>query len=324
MNPQITPPIENRRIIIIDDNPDIHRDITKILCRASEAVVPEAGVNAAERFGFVIPQSPTAARRPYEIASAHQGEEAVSAIQVAAEAGRPFTAAFVDGRMPPGIDGIETIKRLWLCPDLQVTLCTAYTDYSWEQIIEILGGHDNLIVLKKPFDVLELQQIAEAMIRRWNRNHLAGIQITELEKSLEELRGHEPLAPAIGEPPLSPCLVPGPAGGGERVDLAIEKSRRLARHLQARIQDSRSAIVGRLAASLRPHRAQLGAFGHKLPDFLAQLYDQLQREQISALQLVGALQASLARIPAGHATDPVRDAPERVAGDPAGQPVQTR
>ena len=90
------------------------------------------------------------------------------------------------GGCPPGWDGVETIKRLWeICPDLQVTICTAYADYTWEQIMDILGGHDNLMILKKPFDVVELQQMAEAMVRRWNRNHLASPRSSNWKSCLE-------------------------------------------------------------------------------------------------------------------------------------------
>ena len=43
--------------------------------------------------------------------------------------------AFVDVRMPPGWDGVETITRIWeVDPDLQIVVCTAYADYSWEEL----------------------------------------------------------------------------------------------------------------------------------------------------------------------------------------------
>jgi DNA-binding NarL/FixJ family response regulator len=74
--------------------------------------------------------------------------------------------AFVDGRMPPGWDGIETIRHLWQeCPDIQVVLCTAYSDYSWQDIRRVLGESDSLLILKKPFDNVEVLQLSHALTR---------------------------------------------------------------------------------------------------------------------------------------------------------------
>ncbi len=297
---------ENRRILLIDDNPEIHRDIIRVLQRRSEDPLPVVDPRQAEQFGILT--KPLAELiRPYEISSAYQGEEGLALAREALEAGHPFVAAFVDCRMPPGWDGVQTIRRLWeLCPQIQITICTAYADYTWEQIMEILGGHDNLTILKKPFDVIELQQIAEAMVRRWSRNNLAELQITQLEKLLIEIHDH---APPHAQRPNDPEFAAKTNGGGgpagDRIDVSIEKSRQLVRQLQSRAHASRYAIVGRLAAALRSHRLQLGAFGRRLPDFLSLLAEKLQSEEIATVQLLGALQSTLDRLHAGyHASHP--------------------
>ena len=68
--------------------------------------------------------------------------------------------AYVDVRMPNGWDGIETISRIWQeFPELQVVICTAFSDYSWEEIQERLGHSDRFLILKKPFDNLEVRQL---------------------------------------------------------------------------------------------------------------------------------------------------------------------
>ena len=86
-------------------------------------------------------------------------------------AGRPYTVAFVDVRMPPGWDGVETIKRIWqTCPELQIVICTAYSDYSWKAIIEHLGETQNLVILKKPFDSIEALELAHALAKKWELN----------------------------------------------------------------------------------------------------------------------------------------------------------
>ncbi|MGB0330899.1 MAG: ATP-binding protein, partial [Planctomycetota bacterium] len=77
--------------------------------------------------------------------------------------------AFVDVRMPPGIDGVQTIKRLWeIDPNIQCVICSAFSDYSWQQMIDELGHTDKLLILKKPFDPTEICQIASAFTEKWN------------------------------------------------------------------------------------------------------------------------------------------------------------
>ena len=74
----------------------------------------------------------------------------------------------VDVRMPPGWDGIETTQKLWeVDPDLQVVICSAYSDYSWDEIIAKLGNSDRLLFLKKPFDAMEILQLANALTEKW-------------------------------------------------------------------------------------------------------------------------------------------------------------
>nr|BFE94579.1 hypothetical protein GCM10020185_51150 [Pseudomonas brassicacearum subsp. brassicacearum] len=53
-------------------------------------------------------------------------------------------------RMPEGWDGAKTIEELWKRdPQLQVVVCTAYSDYSWDELLDRLNGHDRLLILKK-------------------------------------------------------------------------------------------------------------------------------------------------------------------------------
>jgi DNA-binding LytR/AlgR family response regulator len=104
----------------------------------------------------------------FEIDSAYQGGEGLELIQKSLREERPYALAFVDVRMPPGWDGIETIAKIWeVYPDLQVVLCTAYSDYSWEGMATILGYSDRFIILMKPFDNIEIVQLTVAMTKKW-------------------------------------------------------------------------------------------------------------------------------------------------------------
>jgi signal transduction histidine kinase/AmiR/NasT family two-component response regulator len=180
MNPPA--PEKNRRILIVDDNRSIQGDFQKILAplRPDE----QARGMAAALFGATTDQ-----RRAirFELDSAAQGQEAFAMVQRALTAGRPYAMAFMDVRMPPGWDGIETTARIWgIDPAMQIVLCTAYSDYSWEQMSEKLGQSDKLVILKKPFDNIEALQLATALTEKWNLAWQAKSQLANLEKVVDE------------------------------------------------------------------------------------------------------------------------------------------
>jgi len=118
----------------------------------------------------------------FELDSAYQGQDGLALVKAALAEGRPYAVAFVDVRMPPGWDGVETIARIWeVCPDIQIVVCTAYSDYSWEDLRAKVGQPDSLVVLKKPFDNVEVQQLAHALTKKWLLNIQAGLRMAELE-----------------------------------------------------------------------------------------------------------------------------------------------
>ncbi len=166
------------RILVIDDNPAIHGDFRKILC----AVHTPSVVDEMEAALFDTVATPVV-ETGFEMDSAYQGQEALVKVRQALEEGRPYAMAFVDGRMPPGWDGVETIMHLWKAyPDLQVVICTAYSDYTWEQIIEKVGQSDSLVILKKPFDAIEAVQLAHAMTKKWLLSGQARVRTETLEQ----------------------------------------------------------------------------------------------------------------------------------------------
>ena len=86
-------------------------------------------------------------------------------VSQAVQAEAPYAMAFVDVRMPPGWDGVQTIKKMWeVDPDLQVEICTAFADYSWDEMIEELGESDRLLILKKPFDLVALVAAVDSAV----------------------------------------------------------------------------------------------------------------------------------------------------------------
>jgi signal transduction histidine kinase/response regulator of citrate/malate metabolism len=123
----------------------------------------------------------------FEVKSAHQGQEGLTLVEQALGEGRPFALAFVDMRMPPGWDGLETITHLWQAdPALQVVICTAYSDYSWDEMAQKLGHPDKLLILKKPFDHIEVLQLANALTEKWQLARQACLRMEELESMVAE------------------------------------------------------------------------------------------------------------------------------------------
>src|SRR5688572_12497433 len=175
----------NRRILVIDDNHAIHDDFRKIL--APERIA-SSKLDELESSLFDTPREPKRPELPsFTISSAFQGQEGLERVRQALAEGRPYAMAFVDVRMPPGWDGIETTSRLWeACPDLQVVICTAYSDYSWDEMIDKVGQSDRLLILKKPFDTVEVLQLANALTSKWDLAEQAKGRLNELEQRVGE------------------------------------------------------------------------------------------------------------------------------------------
>src|SRR5687767_831535 len=166
------------RILVIDDNPAIHNDIRKILAR------PEAGATTLEDAETLLfgEKEEDDKRIYFDIDSAFQGQEGLDLVKRALDAKNPYALAFVDVRMPPGWDGIETISRIWeVYPELQVVICTAYSDYSWEDITRKVGRSDSVLILKKPFDNIEVLQMAHALTKKWFLTQQAKSQLLNLD-----------------------------------------------------------------------------------------------------------------------------------------------
>jgi diguanylate cyclase len=170
---------DDTRILIVDDNPAIHRDFDKIL---GGGVEPAAALAVVESLLFGDAPTGERERARYVLEFASQGQEGVECARRAAAAGRPFAIAFIDMRMPPGWDGLETIEQLWAVdPDVQVVICSAHSDYDWSDVVARLGQTDRLLVLKKPFEPIEVLQCASALARKWQHERALRVQVETLE-----------------------------------------------------------------------------------------------------------------------------------------------
>ncbi|MEN3942980.1 response regulator [Prosthecobacter sp. SYSU 5D2] len=169
----------NRRILVIDDNMAIHADFRKILGAPAAA---DAELDAFESRLFGARESAW-----FEIDCASQGDEGLEKVRQSLAAGQPYALAFVDVRMPPGWDGIETTRRIWEAdPHLQIVICTAYSDYSWDEMNQLTAPGDRLLILKKPFDAIEVLQLANALTEKWRLGQESRMLLGNLDRLVQE------------------------------------------------------------------------------------------------------------------------------------------
>ncbi len=167
--------LRNRRILIVDDNEAIHLDFRKIL--AEEVVDSRLDQDETLLFGGRFRMANC---DPYKLHSAFQGEEAIDMTKTAFQQGCPYAIAFVDVRMPSGRDGVETVERLWEeDPSLHIVICTAYSEYSWDEVVGHLGITDRLLILKQRFDRIQVRQLAAAFTEKWHLARNAQLKLHE-------------------------------------------------------------------------------------------------------------------------------------------------
>ena len=171
----------NKSILIIDDDPGVRDSYDQIL---SSKPVSDIMSKGKDLFAEKDETSRAKPSRQYDIRLTDCGEAGVSAIQEALSRQSPYAAAFID-MMMPGIDGAETAKQICrLYPDIKIVIVTAYSDYTPDDIVNLVGRED-LFYLRKPFNPAEIRQFARALTNLW-----------ELEREKEMLaadlaRAHE-------------------------------------------------------------------------------------------------------------------------------------
>ena len=174
------------RILVIDNDPVIHEDFRSILRLELAAAQPFRGEAPA-----LLGRSGSRIDAPrFELEGVLSGQEGLDKVRDALREGRPYSMAYVDARLSNGWDGLETIHHLWQAHgNLLIVLCTAFSEPPWEDIQERLGFSNRFLILKKPFDSLEVRQLTHALAER-----------ARVEKALHQRhRQHELTLNAIGQ-----------------------------------------------------------------------------------------------------------------------------
>ena len=163
---------DKRRILVIDDSEAIHMDFRRILCPEQHKSRSDLDMLEEAIFGSEASSAPPPVEPMFEVDSAFQGQEGVAKVQQSLTNGRPYDLAFLDYRMPPGWNGVQTLRHLRVvAPSLRVVLCSAYSDYSWETILQEFGVSQLLSELRKPFNGQQLRQLALSLTEPWGGSH---------------------------------------------------------------------------------------------------------------------------------------------------------
>jgi CheY-like chemotaxis protein len=154
-------PDSPRRLLVIDDSEAIHMDFRRIFATQPRKSSSDLDLLEEALFGTSESLGALADTVGFEVDSAFQGQEGVAKVREALRAERPYDIVFLDYRMPPGWNGTETLRHLRaVAPSQQVVLCSAYSDYSWEKLVQDFGQPELLVELRKPFNSHKVRELA--------------------------------------------------------------------------------------------------------------------------------------------------------------------
>ena len=188
----IAPAIGSPRLLVVDDSDNIHEDMRYILETETADVDDKALESLKSALFGDEPEQPRPPEIRYRMDDAWQGDEAIRMVREAYLGNDPYSIVFLDVNMPPGKDGIRVAGLLWEeDPHVEVVICTAYSDYTWEQVAALYGHSDHLLFVRKPFDSVSMKQIALSLSTKWrlareNRAHIAQLE-TEVKRRTAEL-----------------------------------------------------------------------------------------------------------------------------------------
>jgi len=174
------------RILIVDDNESIHNDFNKVLLGKNQDKLRNVEMAL---FGEDDPDLELDEPQvEYRIDHAFQGEDAIEMVDRAYEENDPYSLIFMDVRMPPGMDGIKAASKIWQKhPDPELVICTAHSDYTWGEIVKEVGASGKLQFLRKPFDMVTVQQMALSCSKKIEERHVTTEAMRRFEREQQRL-----------------------------------------------------------------------------------------------------------------------------------------
>jgi diguanylate cyclase (GGDEF)-like protein len=202
MSPTAIDPI---RVLVVDDEAPVRNAYREILCAAGPSAdrVAQRGMRAQLFRGAPPGEASATAVSPskrFEVVFCSGAEEAVDAVRAACRGDRPFAVIFLDVRMPPGPDGAWAAEKIrGLDPDVEIVLCTAFSDVDPAAISARVPPEGKLFYLQKPFHPHEVRQIGIALGHKWSaqRRVTKLAYFDALTGLANRLRFHEDLLKAL-------------------------------------------------------------------------------------------------------------------------------
>jgi diguanylate cyclase (GGDEF)-like protein len=189
------------RILIVDDEPATHDSYRRSFAGQRSDTGDALDAMAADLFGEDVTEGDANgnARPDFILTHVDQGLDAIAAVEQALADSEPFAVAFIDVRMPPGIDGRETAQRIRaIDPEINLVIVTGFSDFSPVEISKVAGPADKIFYIAKPFEVAEITQTATALAQRWEIDRelkdaraMLAAQVVLLEEQSAELAANE-------------------------------------------------------------------------------------------------------------------------------------
>ncbi len=175
------------RVLVADDEPQLLAAYRICLEQNTNHNNVDLDAMSAALFGEEDAHAAAEAFGENQVDYVSQGEAAIAAVQSAIADGDPYAVLFLDMRMPPGMDGYETAKRVRaLDANINIVVVTGYSDHSPLEVAKVAGPLDKLYYLAKPFEIDEIRQLAASLSSKW-----------EMEANLKS--AHKALAAKVSE-----------------------------------------------------------------------------------------------------------------------------
>ncbi|WP_127714111.1 response regulator transcription factor [Halobacteriovorax sp. HLS] len=139
------------RILIVDDSQEIHELYKKLIKKMNES---ELGMT-------------------FSLDHCYQGEVAVLRVREAHKLQNPYSLVLMDVRMPPGIDGIETIQMIQKdYPLTEFLVCTSFQKYDFDTLFKKFGATDRILYVHKPYNPTTIKQLTLYVASKYARENL--------------------------------------------------------------------------------------------------------------------------------------------------------
>lgn len=175
--------MDNKRVLIIDDE-----DSVLATYRLYLGIQADKGEGLDDLDRLLADVNPVAVddiEDGFELTLARQGEEGVALVEQGLQKGEQFAIAFIDMRMPPGMDGVETARAIRaLDPDIYIVFVTAFNDHSAAEIHHTL--RNNVLLLKKPFNEDEISLMAATLCGSWTATEQRRVAELRLQHALRQ------------------------------------------------------------------------------------------------------------------------------------------